>query len=620
MDKIKTAKIKNKDGSISEETYTISVDAKDVDMANGKELQETIGTIDIDTDGNIATQLNNLNNEFLKVSYIKDIVDNLNSEENNKSLSANMGNKLNKNKINKYNSVNDMKSDIDLKEGMVAETLGYYKPNDGGAATYNILKTESQIEYQEELDNNLYATLIVKNSTINIKQLGAYGDNIHDDTLSFTKFSNSNIRKLLITYGTYLINDILTFENKEIVGIGKPILKLSNQTTSREHYIILNGYARIENISFYNNIWATKTIGLKNCNDVIIRDCYSKLGDNLRSGGLLDLYTNNKNILIENCIFDYKSYSDGTYGEAGNGAGGIWIREQDSSKTSENIIMENCYISHYSRDEALGVWMWNGIVRNVQINNCTIEGKENNPSAHFITFSILDSSMNNCHIINKPGVQKGSVIHRGDISAQPVTINNCFIDVDETFGNGIVNNPYATIKDCTITNAKFTKIQDNLFKNCIINTPGFKMDNSHLEECTINVTNNYSFENSGAIEYGTQLINCIFNNLKIPVNNFIKNNAGTNKLYKIINCQFNGDYTGNTYFMLASNETELYIINSVLPKATCYLPNENNTGYIANNLIGTSLGSPLIGIKLNTPGLIISIIILKREWYKCQKL
>jgi ribonuclease BN (tRNA processing enzyme) len=57
MDKIKTVKIKNPDGSVSEESYTISVDARNVDMDNGKDLQDTIGTIDIDTDGNIAEQL-----------------------------------------------------------------------------------------------------------------------------------------------------------------------------------------------------------------------------------------------------------------------------------------------------------------------------------------------------------------------------------------------------------------------------------------------------------------------------------------------------------------------------------------------------------------------------------
>lgn len=60
MDKIKTVKIKNPNGSVSEETYIISVDAKDVDMKNGKDLQDTIGDINIDRDGSIAEQLKNI--------------------------------------------------------------------------------------------------------------------------------------------------------------------------------------------------------------------------------------------------------------------------------------------------------------------------------------------------------------------------------------------------------------------------------------------------------------------------------------------------------------------------------------------------------------------------------
>lgn len=60
MDKIKTVKIKNPDGSVSEETYTISVDAKDVDMKNSKDLQDTIGDINVDRDGSIAEQLKNI--------------------------------------------------------------------------------------------------------------------------------------------------------------------------------------------------------------------------------------------------------------------------------------------------------------------------------------------------------------------------------------------------------------------------------------------------------------------------------------------------------------------------------------------------------------------------------
>lgn len=37
-----------------------------------------------------------------------------------------------------YDSVADMKADLNLKEGMKAVTLGYYSPNDGGGATYII--------------------------------------------------------------------------------------------------------------------------------------------------------------------------------------------------------------------------------------------------------------------------------------------------------------------------------------------------------------------------------------------------------------------------------------------------------------------------------------------------
>lgn len=71
MYKIKIVKIKMLDDSVSEETYTISVDAKDVDIENGKDLQDTIGDINVDRDGSIAEQL-------------KDIIERLEAlEENN---------------------------------------------------------------------------------------------------------------------------------------------------------------------------------------------------------------------------------------------------------------------------------------------------------------------------------------------------------------------------------------------------------------------------------------------------------------------------------------------------------------------------------------------------------
>ena len=146
MDKIKTIKIKNPDGSVSEESYTISVDAKDVDMKNGKDLQDTIGTINIDKDGNIAEQLAKLNSNKINIT---DIIDNLNSTQTNKVLSAKQGKVLGdavaalevesvKKKPYYFNTVADMKVATYLKNGDMAVTLGYHSINDGGGAEYLI--------------------------------------------------------------------------------------------------------------------------------------------------------------------------------------------------------------------------------------------------------------------------------------------------------------------------------------------------------------------------------------------------------------------------------------------------------------------------------------------------
>lgn len=158
MNKIKTIKIKNLDGSVSEETYTISVDAKDVDMANGKELQETIGTIDIDTDGNIAEQLENLN----------DNVDDLNIDIKKKAYF--------------FDTVADMKN-ANLKVGDYVCTLGYYEANDGGAGNYQVVNgdyTDDGGSYHK-LKNNLFVKLIF-DKVIDVRQFGAKNDATSDSS------------------------------------------------------------------------------------------------------------------------------------------------------------------------------------------------------------------------------------------------------------------------------------------------------------------------------------------------------------------------------------------------------------------------------------------------------
>lgn len=90
-------------------------------------------------------------------------------------------------KINKqpyyYASVAAMKTDDALAIGDMAITLGYYEPNDGGGAEYRIVSgnhTDDGGSYHE-LDNDLWAELVVKNGEVCYNQFGAHGDGQTED-------------------------------------------------------------------------------------------------------------------------------------------------------------------------------------------------------------------------------------------------------------------------------------------------------------------------------------------------------------------------------------------------------------------------------------------------------
>ncbi len=118
-------------------------------------------------------------------------------------------------KLNKkpyyYNNVADMKADTNLKVGDMAVTLGYYEPNDGGRGEYRIINGE-YIEdggNYHKLNNNLYAELIIEDK-INVKQFGAYGDGIHDDTNKIQLALNAN-QSVCIPPGLFYITNTLSY-------------------------------------------------------------------------------------------------------------------------------------------------------------------------------------------------------------------------------------------------------------------------------------------------------------------------------------------------------------------------------------------------------------------------
>lgn len=142
-----------------------------------------------------------------------------------------------------YDSVAEMKLDNSLEDGMYAFTGGYYSVNDGGGATYRITSEESETEYQEELDNGLYATLI--NDKVYPEMFGAYGDNIHNDTNAFNTLIN-NFDTMYLNKKTYKVTKLIFTKDFTIHGnyatitddgTNDNLLEMNTSTTNKTLHI-----------------------------------------------------------------------------------------------------------------------------------------------------------------------------------------------------------------------------------------------------------------------------------------------------------------------------------------------------------------------------------------------
>lgn len=316
-----------------------------------------------------------VNNNAQAVKELQDYINNLDlqDEVNNKldemaesgELQEIITAYLNTKAILTYDTVNEMLSSTNLIDGSYAKTLGFYTANDGGGALYKI----RNIDVSDIIDN---ATIIqlsdelvaefIEDNFVNVKQLGAKGDNSTDDTdiinIALTKFKN-----ILIKDGTYMIDaqtHLSPTSNTNIEIVNATLKAIPNNLT---HYAIID-FNNVSNICLKGGIiegersshlddqgeWG-HGISITNSNNITIKDLtiqncwgdglYLNSGTNIKTSGIV-AYNNRRNGYSIISVDGFKSENDLITNTNGtNPQAGVDLEPNSNNESIKNCIFNN---------------------------------------------------------------------------------------------------------------------------------------------------------------------------------------------------------------------------------------------------------------------------------------
>ena len=143
-----------------------------------------------------------------------------------------------------FDDLAQMKS-ADIEAGQISFSLGYHDVNDGGAGVYAIrAKTPYDVENGGSiifLDNGNVAELIT-DGAVNVKQFGAKGDGVTDDTVAFRNAINSGYA-VYVPKGHYILTEeIENTTGLTMYGDGEEsVLDFGSSIASGNYALSING-------------------------------------------------------------------------------------------------------------------------------------------------------------------------------------------------------------------------------------------------------------------------------------------------------------------------------------------------------------------------------------------
>lgn len=454
-----------------------------------------------------------------------------------------------------YDTIASMKSADNLADGSFAETYGFYAKGDMGGAKYKVRQVNNTDTIDEMslfalADETLVAELIPQDS-MNVKQFGAKGDGVTDETLLLNKiFAYCNDKKvstIKINEGTYNVSDSVTiYGNCTIEGANKnatTIVMTANSVTQSNHYIF--------NFTNKSNL-TVKNITFKGAKPL---DDYTLAENKLYFGLFL---INSSNILIDNCGFEQMFASALSIRNTSNvivinssfkhnGWNDIALtKTTDNIKIDKNTFSDIIYRSVNAEDGDM-----NELVTNITITNNSFNTSDTSVNTYAITF--------------------GNSTLSGDAHRyQKILISNNIIK------NTFYGITYKFVKGLTITN--------NIF-NC-----GRGIENSYNNMTDynrdVNISNNtFDINHSQSSTYACEIAknyNLFF------TNNLIKNTKSKGISIYLCNIVFcNNNIIQNTgeSAIIANGENVSINNNKIMDAANSAISAECTNLEIKNNII-----------------------------------
>ena len=402
----------------------------------------------------------------------------------------------------RYKSVKNIEElkKLDAKIGDKYKTLGYYEENDGGEGRYDIIANSNDIKVDNglyiQLENGLIAKLAIINNTVNVKQFGAKGNKVNDDTTYLNTAFNSKVTNIEIPIGEYKITDVINISTKNTNVIGNASTIFTDNDYKPKKYSEFLFIMGTDNCNINNlKIEARETQNLENlysaqvyigASNIKVQNCSFKVPETTSSEhgyNNIDLYTAWHNVLIENCELYLANNA--------KSGGCIWVRDLFNRGASDLTFTNNkCYKK--THDEILAVFM--GSIENVNIlNNTFIMDESEDPSTMAFTFG------------SKSSIKADNIKFEGNTVDVKATMD---LFVSKNTNNlSIKNNKMKFERVTTKTNTFVMYVPENNVQDAII-------ENNEIE-----IQNNTGTAINGILTSNSR--NITFNKNKLTVNSSI---------------------------------------------------------------------------------------------------